>query len=159
MLQDLREQPRHEVHGAHGHAHAEDHAGQGPLGRTFAEGEHQGSYDNRHQCQAGGNRASESRLQRLHSLRPGRSRGLGKHTSSASAMQAANVSKPFLRKRFWVCLDLLNWDLKNPALNDLHLVAAAISFNSPLVSLWRTNHARHGSRVFVGEQVGETLLR
>jgi len=44
-------------------------------------------------------------------------------------------------------------------MNDLHLVAATISFSSLLVRLCRTNHAKHGESVYTcGEQVGETCF-
>ena len=58
----LRKKPGHKIHGADGHTHAENDAGQGTLGLAFAEGEHQPPDHNRDQAEALGDWAGKGRL-------------------------------------------------------------------------------------------------
>lgn len=66
------EEPGHEVHGADGHADAEDDSGKRSLCPAFAERENEPADHNGDEREAGGDRASEGILQNLNSVLPRR---------------------------------------------------------------------------------------
>ena len=55
-------EPRHEVHGADGHADGENDPGHSALRAAFTEGEHEPTENDGHKGEPGGHRAGEGGL-------------------------------------------------------------------------------------------------